>query len=374
METNLYPEFSAMRTQLETKIKTFRKELNSKVHQIDRVAIAIYCKERDVLHTYAFDEDRPSELTHYEAKFTDSKSLYECYKHNEVRIVEDLSANYKSPFKHSQTMINAGFQSSFCAPLRADDDFLGFFFADSRHKSVFTAELVEQLKLISMVVSLLLKQDKEKIHVLRSTVESMRTVSDYRDPETGEHLLRMSNYSLLIARHLADSHHLNDVQIDYIYLYSVLHDIGKITVPDEILLKPGKLTAQEFERMKLHASEGFKLAEYVIDLYDLKNIPHISILLNIIKSHHEKIDGSGYPEGLKGDQVPLESRIIAVADIFDALTCERPYKKAWTNEAAFAELTKLVDEHKIDGDCVNALKENQNEIAKIQKEYKDKHS
>jgi HD-GYP domain-containing protein (c-di-GMP phosphodiesterase class II) len=222
-----------------------------------------------------------------------------------------------------------------------------------------------------MIFSLLVHQNSEKLNVLRSTVESLKILSYGRDPETAEHQQRMATYSLLIAREIADSYQLTDPVINYIYLYAPLHDLGKLMIADSILLKAGPLTKDEFSAMQEHTNKGDELAEKLINVYQLSESPYISILRSIIRWHHEKIDGSGYPDGLKEEQIPIAVRIVEIADIFDALTSVRPYKSAWTNEEAFKELRTLAG-NKLDSLCVDALIKNKQQILKIQDKFKDK--
>lgn len=138
-------------------------------------------------------------------------------------------------------------------------------------------------------------------------------------------------------------------------LFTPLHDIGKIGIPDSILLKPGKLTEEEYEVMKGHVNKGVNIITKVLEDYQLSHLSDSKVMLNIVAFHHEFLDGSGYPNGLSGDDIPIESRITTVADIFDALTHERPYKQPWTIDDAFDELKLMVEQSKLDKDCVDAL-------------------
>jgi HD-GYP domain-containing protein (c-di-GMP phosphodiesterase class II) len=153
-------------------------------------------------------------------------------------------------------------------------------------------------------------------------------------------------------------------------MFSPLHDIGKIAIPDDILLKNSSLTGDEMAIMKTHTTSGLEMINDLLVNFGLDNISHTAILRNIAFLHHEKMNGTGYPEQRVGEAIPLEARIVAVADIFDALTSQRPYKEAWSNQAAFQLLQELSGEE-LDADCVSALIENENEVKEIQRQFQE---
>ena len=184
------------------------------------------------------------------------------------------------------------------------------------------------------------EQQEHREHVVkmqRKTIENMAELVENRDGNTGEHIKNTAFYVNLIAKQLAkDSEHKEFMTDEYIGLlkqYAPLHDVGKIVVPDAILLKPGRLTPQEFEEMKKHTSEGGQIIDSI--LADIETDEHIQIARNIAACHHEKWDGTGYPAGLSGTNIPLEARIMAVADVFDALISKRCYKEAFTVQTAY---------------------------------------
>lgn len=148
-------------------------------------------------------------------------------------------------------------------------------------------------------------------------------IAESRDPETGKHIERMAFYAQIIANKLG----LGPEIEERIFLAAPMHDIGKVAIPDHILLKPGKLTPEEFEIMKTHAARG---ADFLQD----SELPLLQMAHDIALGHHEKFDGSGYPSGLSGEAIPMAARIVAVADVFDALTSSRPYKPAWEIDRA----------------------------------------
>ncbi|SFB78179.1 putative two-component system response regulator [Marinospirillum celere] len=167
-----------------------------------------------------------------------------------------------------------------------------------------------------------------------AVVQRLGRAAEYKDNETGLHVIRMSLYSQVLAHHLGFS----EKDAEELLNAAPMHDVGKIGIPDSILRKPGKLDAEEWEVMKTHTQIGAEIIGE--DGSRLLQLAH-SIALH----HHEKWDGSGYPQGLKGEAIPLEARIVALADVFDALTSERPYKKAWTVEAALDLIQQETGKH-----------------------------
>ncbi|HET6720064.1 MAG TPA: HD domain-containing phosphohydrolase [Rhodocyclaceae bacterium] len=193
----------------------------------------------------------------------------------------------------------------------------------------------------------------------RETLHRISRAAEFRDPETGAHIQRMALYSELIAKRLGMSAKDQQLLLDA----APLHDVGKIATPDAILLKPGKLTPDEFEIMKGHARSGF-------DLLDKSASPVVQAGAQIALTHHEKYDGSGYPQGLAGQDIPLLGRIVAVADVFDALTSERPYKQAWELDRAVAHLRQGAGSH-FDPHCVAAFLESWSQVLDIREQLAD---
>ena len=193
----------------------------------------------------------------------------------------------------------------------------------------------------------------------QETIFCLARAAEYRDPETGAHIQRMAHYSKHIARILA----LPAEQQDLLLESAPMHDIGKVGTPDIILLKPGKLTEAEFAIMKQHAVIGY-------EVLNASNSPLLKVAAEIAHTHHEKFDGSGYPRGLKGADIPLFGRIVAVADVFDALTSERPYKKAWSIEQATQLMKEGAGKH-FDPECVDAFFKGFDEVLSIKNEFMD---
>ena len=190
--------------------------------------------------------------------------------------------------------------------------------------------------------------NQEKISRMQgSIISGLANLIESRDLETGEHVARTSGYVRALAEFArADgvyAEQLDDHFISLLYRIAPLHDVGKIVVPDHILKKPGKLTAEEFEEMKRHASEGGRVVRVVLG--GITDDEYLAFASDVATYHHEKWNGRGYPKGLSGEDIPLSARIMAIADVYDALTSERCYKKAMPAERAFAIVEEEAGSH-----------------------------
>lgn len=180
------------------------------------------------------------------------------------------------------------------------------------------------------------ERTKEILHVQQATIMSFATLAEFRDMETGAHIKRIKEYTRIVAEGLRKlskyKYLITDKYIDLLVLSSPLHDIGKVGIPDSILMKKGKLTSDEFEVMKKHTVYGKQAIEAVES--DLGKLSFLHLAKEIAISHHEKWDGSGYPYGISGHDIPLSGRIVAIADVFDGLSSRRVYKPPFTLKAS----------------------------------------
>ncbi|MCK6374034.1 MAG: response regulator [Zoogloea sp.] len=193
----------------------------------------------------------------------------------------------------------------------------------------------------------------------QETITRLARAAEFRDPETGAHILRMAHYSQIIARDLG----LDAETCERILTAAPMHDIGKVGTPDNILLKPGRLTPEEMVIMRQHPRIGH-------DILKGSSSPMIQMAAEIALTHHEKFDGSGYPDGLAGEAIPLVGRIVAVADVFDALTSPRPYKPAWALDDAIAFIREGRGSH-FDPACVDVFLGLIPEVLEIRERFKD---
>jgi HD-GYP domain-containing protein (c-di-GMP phosphodiesterase class II) len=288
----------------------------------------------------------------------------------EERVINDLEAYLvgKPNKLYNEILLEEGVKSSITFPLKSDNKTFGIIFFSSNTKNVYKKEHIKFIK--TLVNSIALSLEKEILinNMTIGSTLSLATLTEERDPETGQHLTRIQTYCRVIAEILSKKDkYKNVIDIDYINnieRFSPLHDIGKVAIRDEILLKPGKLTPEEFDVMKTHTTYGssvLKLAEENVK----KNGRRIfEMAIEIAEGHHEKWDGSGYPYGKKQEQIPLSARIVAVADVFDALTSKRPYKNAFS----FKDSIKIINDGSgshFDPDIIDLLNENIDKIKEI---------
>ena len=216
----------------------------------------------------------------------------------------------------------------------------------------------------------LLKSNEQLERSRISIILGLAKLAEYRDEDTGSHLERIREYSRIIAEELSNHPDYQDyITEDYIrdiFHSSILHDIGKVGIPDSILLKPGELSDDEFKIIKRHPELGGNAIQNVESKINIKSF--LNLGREIAYSHHEKWDGSGYPQGLKGTEIPLSARIVSLADVYDALTSERPYKKAFTHEKALEIIRKDRGTH-FDPDIADAFFSRSDEINNIRISY-----
>jgi HD-GYP domain-containing protein (c-di-GMP phosphodiesterase class II) len=356
---------------IQNQLEDIHRNLRTELAGIGRIAVAIYDEQTDILKTFVHSTEGEPPFSHYEAKLEQVVALRELARSHRPRVIDDLQARRDYGSAHVQRLLQSGYRSSYTVPFYDHGRFLGFLFFDSQRPGYFSAPIVRHLALYSHLISLLIINEVSRVSALRSAIEIARKMSHTHNEETGSHLNRMARYARLIAQTLADkgrADEIDDEFVEFVFLYAPLHDVGKIAVPDGILLKPGKLLADEFEIMKTHVAAGMDIVESIASGFYVGAGQHVDVLRNIVRYHHEAYDGTGYLTGRGGKEIPLEARIVTVADVFDALTTRRCYKSAWSNDEAFALMRKLAG-RRFDPDCVAALVSNRPKVEAIQRQF-----
>ena len=338
---------------------------------ISRIACTLYDKSQDLLKTFVNSTRQGIALHAYQAKLSESYSLQHLANSGECRAIENIGDIITHSSQHSDWLLQQNYKSSFTVPMYDNGQLLGFIFFDSMEIAYFTHTIQRDLLLYCNLINMALSNELAAVRSVLASAQVARDFANLRDFETGAHLERMAKYAKLIATGVAEQYRLSDETIEHIYLFAPLHDIGKIGIPDQILLKPGPLDAEERKIMESHVHKGEQIMLKVIGDFSLEHLPDSKIMQNIVACHHEFMNGSGYPRQLQGEQIPIEARIVTVADIFDALTSQRPYKKPWPVADAINELRKMVQLGKLDENCVNALAAKLDIAATIVENYPD---
>jgi len=354
---------------LSEKIEFIHGLLKSNFDFIDRIAVTIYEPKTDLLKTFMHSSGGDNPLSLYSAKLSDSASLQEILKVGRPRLVNDLDVFNNVQAAHARSIATQQYKSSYTMPIFSEGEFFGFLFFDSYRKNAFDEPALQYLDMVGHLLSLLVIHELSATRNLAGIVQTATSMVRRRDIETGSHLDRMSNYARLIAKEVANKYQLNDDIVEHIFMFSPLHDIGKIGISDSILLKSGKLTEAEFDIMKTHTAKGGEIIDIMLKNLGMDGSSHADIVRNIALYHHEAINGAGY-NGMTDEAIPIEAKIVAVADVFDALTSIRSYKEAWNNDQAFMFLQSMAGT-KFDNDCVGALIKCRDEVETIQQRFKE---
>jgi HD-GYP domain-containing protein (c-di-GMP phosphodiesterase class II) len=340
---------------------------------IVRISVALYDPKTDDIKTFLYSPSKASPLKHYRTKLAGAGWLDELRRSRRPRVIDELAPSVLGEQPHSVRIAAAEYKASYTVPIFDEESFLGFVFFNADRSRVFSESTTRQLDLFVKIISLMIENALRSVTVLTGGLQLLRQISRFRDDETSNHLSRMSYYSWLIARGIAAEIGRDDDWVEQVRRFAPLHDIGKITTPDAILFKPGKLTEAEFEVMKQHTAKGAEILMALVENLSLEQVPYIEALLHIARYHHERWDGEGYPEGLAGERIPPEARIIKVADAFDALTSKRCYKEAWSAERA-ARFLREGAGTQFDPRCVALLLSQDREIPGIMKRFADESS
>jgi len=291
-----------------------------------------------------------------------------------ARIINDLEEyTSKKPLAdYNAIILKAGVRASITLPLKLADEPVGMIFFSSTRKNEYTEEHTRFLKMLVNSLAVSFHQNIFISDLLYSSILALAKLAEARDEDTGEHLERMKEYSRAIAEFLYEDgiyrEELTNDYIEKIGRFSPLHDIGKVGIRDGILLKPGKLTPEEFEEMKKHTVYGAEVLRAAERNLRSRGKEMFRLGIEIAEGHQEKWDGTGYPYGRKGTEIPLSARIVAVADVFDALTSKRPYKEAFPFEKAFDMILEDAGSH-FDPNITSAFAKRKDKIFEIYSKF-----
>ena len=340
----------------------------------DRVALAFLNEDRNVIAETFYSAYNNVHLEQGFSLSLDKTSLGAVAASQSFRIINDLPEYYRSRRESISTelVLREGLRSSITIPMFFQSRCIGFVFFSSRELNAYNEEQATYAKRIIDLLKQKLYIEYILQNVIADTSQSFVTLMNKKDNETAQHISRMSRYSYIIAKKYSELYDRQTPKfIREIFWYSPLHDIGKVGIPDNILLKEGSLTREEMDVMKGHVTIGEKVIEEINRRMSRSfSIPALNTAVEIISGHHEKYDGTGYPRGLRGEEIPLAGRIVSMADVFDALTSHRPYKEAFSIEQALDIIEKSMLEQ-FDPKVYSCFIESLKEIKVIYDQYRD---
>jgi response regulator RpfG family c-di-GMP phosphodiesterase len=359
---NLFQTLKVPKDNIRSQILNLHELLSVKIDSIDAVHMAAHDDCAGKFHHFTSSTDDEN-LTFFE--LINNKNLQEqlLNKNGFVDYFVDSIEHDEGEFLEKYSFI--------ALPISSGDSLIGTIFLMHNEKIETDNDILTWISKSAEAVVQIFKLELMNTTKLAGAITMASDLAVMRDMETGNHLHRISEYSALIANKMAKTLDLDDEFIEYVRLFAPLHDVGKLGVPDSILLKPGPLNDSEWKYMKSHVDIGVRLTEQIIINMGLSHANYISIMKNIVSFHHERGDGSGYPYKLKMHEIPLEAKIVAVADVYDALASKRSYKEAWPEAMIRSELMQEVNRGRLDRACVEALLSSQDEVNQINKLFSD---
>lgn len=355
--------------------------------QIDKlnkkIIIKLIHSDKKVIMDAVFSQEIDLNLMEQDPKFRQTLLINDLEKNNQP---------YESLMYLTQLARGEGIRSLLMLPLSINNEIRGYLNLASTVPGFFGEEHIIFMESIAGHIALSIQRggffDDLEVHTKdlehlvdlrtneilktqRTTLFALSKLAEVRDRETGEHLERIRRYSILTAqiyKYTNNKNQIDNMFLRNLYDSSILHDIGKVGIPDNILRKDGPLTTDEFEIIKNHIHIGYNALKTASK--DLGDNSFFNMAMDIILYHHEHWDGTGYPEGLKGEEIPLSARIISISDVYDALVSKRPYKDAFSHEKSI-EIMKNNASH-YDPDLFKIFTENASEYDLIRKQYLDK--
>ena len=340
---------------LTSQLRLIHGLVRSRYPFVDRIALALYEPATDRLKTFVSSNTDEVLLKRYEVELSQVPSLMALVRERRSRVVNDIAETFTAHTTHTDWLAERGYRASYTTPVFHGEQLAAFLFFDSKEPGTFSVETGQFMDTFADLIAQLFLLQRQVVDGMLGTIKVAVGLARIRDLETGQHLERMAQYSRLMAQALAERHGLSDEVVEYVYLFAPLHDIGKVGIPDRILLKPGKLDAEEWAVMKQHVSIGEQIIDKIASEMDLADSLPARVMRDIVAGHHERGDGSGYPRGLMMADIPLVARIVAVADVYDALSNRRPYKQAWGEDDIVKEMRQEAAAGRLDAECVESL-------------------
>ena len=303
-------------------------------------------------------------------------SLRALIKNREIRILNDYVEHLKQSPNSEPTklIVDEGIRASIACPLVTNNICIGVILFSSKQKNIYDENHASMAKLIANFMAISIEKNLLVDDLILASITGFARLVEAKDSDTGLHLERMQSYSKIVAESLGKKNKYKNIVTDQyvkdIFKFSPLHDIGKVGIADGILLKPAKLTHEEFEVMKTHTIIGADVLKKASNNLLRSNRHFFDMGIEIVIGHHEKYNGKGYPHGISGDEIPISARIVAAADVLDALTSKRVYKNAIDLESSLQIIAE--DSGKsFDPDVVEALFDSKTQVVDIYEKHRE---
>ncbi len=360
-----FHSFPSQTASLNQQLKSIHHQIKDMTPQVDRISFILYDTHLDLLRTYAQSDTDENDLINQDSPFLEEGLQKEYVDQHSQGGIDDITTFVSGNQHHSRWLIEKGYLSSLTVPTYHHGQFIGFIYFNSFQNQAFIPQIQSQLMPFCEKISGIINSEYSLVHTILTSAELIRDIYPRAQIDSDGHTLRVSLYAKLIALEVSDLYDLDDETIENIHLFSRLHDIGKITLTDTLLLKPIALNPQERKVMESHVGKGIFIVNKILSDLGFPDHPCVQVLQDIMAYHHEFLDGSGYPNKISHDDIPISARIVTVANILDALTNQRPYAQTCNITSALFELEKMVDDGKLDRSCVNALRSHQDYIDKV---------
>jgi response regulator RpfG family c-di-GMP phosphodiesterase len=297
----------------------------------DRIGVALFNKATgDMVQRYTVSNYPNIILDKGYSEPLHDTTLEITYLTRQPRVLNNLEIYFENKPESATTkmLLEEGIRSNITLPIVVNEICLGFVFFSSKEINAYNLDDSNFFNIASNHIAMAISKTVLVENLIIASVQGLAEMAERRDKETGQHMNRIAEYCTVLGKQLIKNKHPNIDQdfLEQIYLTSPLHDVGKVMVPDAILRKPMKLTSEEFEIIKQHSPDGKDILQSIASRIDHPGINFFDMAMKIAGGHHEKYDGTGYPKGLSGKDIPICARIVAVADVFDALMSKRYYK------------------------------------------------
>jgi HD domain len=355
---------------LEKKLRVIHKVAQTKHPFIDRISVALYEKRLDMLRTFLASSGRDYPLEFYEAQLSEAPSLKAILETGMPRVINDLSLLDKGEHEHTKSIIGQGYRSSYTIPMHFHDEFVGFVFFNSYEPDCMSEQVLNDLDVYAHLISSLINQELSHIYSMLSALKEKSAEFGRKETryEQTLRLTRISRFARVIAVELAKSgkYDLRDSDVEEISWFSPFHLLSKV-YNESPHCQDGSSAAFDSQSGVYMKPDPGWIDRALKDL-GFESSEATERLKAIAFYYHENVDGSGYPRGLKKEQIPIEARIVCVADLFDAMTGQGVAMQAWSNDEAYHMLMRLT-KNILDEDCVQALIKNRDKVEQIQASF-----